>query len=124
MENRLENINKIYAFKVSPLQSYVNFDGKNDVIDTYKYQLWSFWVVPMFLTYGELICIKHQRFAAANSLALFKFASIPVCIALSNYFYSKLQHKIQYYDALYPHPSQSQIELIKEKQMTEKNIIS
>ena len=118
MENRLENINKNDAYKVSPLQTFVNNEGKNDVIDTFKYQLWNVWMVPMLLTYGELICLKHQRTSSANNLALFKFISIPLSIVLSNHYYSQLQHKLHYYDALYPHPPQSQIELIRDKLIT------
>ena len=117
MDNKLEDINRIFANRVSPFQSILNASGKNQVIEQFKYQLWQIWTMPILLTYGELICFKHERLRAANSIALFKFASIPVGVALSLHFYSKLQHKINYYDALYPHAPKSQIELTKDIQM-------
>ena len=114
MENKLEDINKIFANRVSPYQYYINSSNKNQVIERFKYQLWQIWSLPMLLTYGELICLKHQRISSANTCAFFKFTSISVAILLSFHFYSILQHKLNYFDALYPHASKAQRELTKD----------
>jgi hypothetical protein len=119
METKLENLNKFMAFKVSPLQSIVNMQGKVKVIESFKYQLWQVWTVPLVLTWLELISLKHGKSAAANNIALFKFASLPVAIGLSFYFYEKLEHKIFYFDAKFPHAPQSQLELQRDQHIGE-----
>jgi hypothetical protein len=114
MENKLENINKILAYRVSPLQSHLNMTGKEDAIESFQYQIWQIWMIPLVLTWTETVFIKHQRIRSANTTALAKFISIPVSIVLSQYFYSQLQHKLHYYDAVYPHAPQTQIEITRD----------
>jgi hypothetical protein len=114
MDPKLEEMNRIYANRVSPYQSYLNLAGKEEVINSFKYQLWQIWMIPLALTYTELICLKHGRLNAANNVALFKYASVFVGFALSTYFYTQLKHKIDYYDIAYPHAPQGQIEHTKD----------
>ena len=117
MESKLEDFNKIFAHRVSPYQSYMNAIGKNDVINSWKYQIWQIWLIPLTLTFTELICLKHSNLRAANSVALFKYASILLGVGLTQHYYTKLKHKLEYYDALFPHAPKAQLELTRDIMM-------
>jgi hypothetical protein len=122
MEFRTSEINKQNYAKTSPYQELLSTEGRSSVVNQFKGKLLFIWLVPIGLTFAEIVFLKYNKSSSANRISLAKWTSYILATVASNFSSAEALRKCEYYNRLYPNAPKIQKEHVRDAEIYQRTV--